>query len=66
MSIVNFPPNDFVAEMPLPSSRSGTLADLPSAPDGSGPGTIVVGNVVALGHALAVSAPEAGQEVCHG
>jgi Uma2 family endonuclease len=28
MSIANLPPNDFVAEMPLPSSVSGTLADL--------------------------------------
>ena len=54
------------ATLPDQTVWSGTLADLPSAPDGSGPGTIVVGNVVALGHALAVSAPEAGQEVCHG
>jgi uroporphyrin-III C-methyltransferase/precorrin-2 dehydrogenase/sirohydrochlorin ferrochelatase len=55
------------ASLPDQSVWSGTLADLGAAPDdGSGPGTIVVGNVVALGQALSPRVAALAQEVCHG
>jgi len=55
------------ASLPDQSVWSGTLADLGAAPDeGSGPGTIVVGSVVALGQALSPRVAALTQEVCHG
>jgi uroporphyrin-III C-methyltransferase/precorrin-2 dehydrogenase/sirohydrochlorin ferrochelatase len=54
------------ATLPDQTVWSGSLAELAAAPDGSGPGTIVVGNVVALGQTLGASMPGTGLEVCHG
>jgi siroheme synthase len=55
------------ASLPDQSSWSGTLADLEAAPeDSTGPGTIVIGNVVALGRALSPRLATTAQEVCHG
>jgi siroheme synthase len=45
------------ASLPHQSVWSGTLRELPSAPEADGPGTLVIGDVVAVGDALTVVTP---------
>jgi uroporphyrin-III C-methyltransferase / precorrin-2 dehydrogenase / sirohydrochlorin ferrochelatase len=45
---------------------SGTVATLPDAPDSERPGTIVIGEVVALRERLTIQEWPATREVCHG
>jgi uroporphyrin-III C-methyltransferase/precorrin-2 dehydrogenase/sirohydrochlorin ferrochelatase len=63
------------ASLPDQSVWSGTLDGLASAPDVDGPGTLVIGDVVAIGDALSIASPAGLEsrlpyatvpEVCHG
>jgi uroporphyrin-III C-methyltransferase/precorrin-2 dehydrogenase/sirohydrochlorin ferrochelatase len=54
------------ASLPEQTVWTGSLSSLPAAPDAESPGTIVIGNVVALRDGLTRQAWPAGQEVCHG
>ncbi len=54
------------ASLPEQTVWTGSLGSLPAAPDAESPGTIVIGNVVALRDGLTRQAWPAGQEVCHG
>jgi uroporphyrin-III C-methyltransferase/precorrin-2 dehydrogenase/sirohydrochlorin ferrochelatase len=54
------------AWLPEQTVWKGSLATLASAPPTTAPGTIVIGDVVALGSRLSGESSALGREVCHG
>lgn len=54
------------ASLPEQTVWTGSLGSLAAAPDSSSPGTIVIGDVVALRDGLTRQAWPTGGEVCHG